>query len=295
MPARKEPAREGTGSFLSCGGRRAMDRSLRAATNTVRDVRGLERPVEPAGRLSPAVPPRRILGEEVLVVLALSLLASAVFALIDLFSAPIAGVTRVLFRQDLELATHLASILFSLAPVGLVLHLVRRSGEGMRPIGLGTDLLIRDVGWGLLAGLAVGLAGLGLYVGAVALEVNRFIVPVPPLGHWWTIPVLVLGAVRAGLLEEIIVVGYLIRRLEQIGWGPAAAISASAGLRAGYHLYQGWGGFLGNLLLGVAFGYAFWRWRRTWPLVTAHALVDLLAGIGYVVFRGECFLGACLP
>ncbi|MBA3551939.1 MAG: CPBP family intramembrane metalloprotease [Actinobacteria bacterium] len=237
---------------------------------------------------------RRLLTEEVAIVLSLSLLASAVFAILDLLSAPIAGQTRVLFRQDVELATHLASIVFGLAPVALVLHLVRRSGDGFASIGLGSPRFPGDIGWGTLAGVAVSAVGLVLYVVSVELGVNRFVVPVPPLGHWWTVPILLLGALRAALLEEVIVVGYLMRRLEQLAWTRAAVLGTSAILRGAYHLYQGWGGFVGNVALGLAFGYAFSRWRRTWPLVIAHFLVDALAGIGYILFRGKCLFDTCL-
>ncbi len=244
---------------------------------------------------TPARPPadRRLLVEEVVVVLSLSLLASAVFAIIDLLSAPLAGISVALYA-NVNLANQLASIVFGLAPVALVVHLARRSGEGLRPFGLGTEALSVDAGWGVLLGMGVSAVGTSVYLAAVALKINRFVVPVPPLHHWWTIPVLVLGAVQAGLLEEVIVAGYLIRRLRQIGWSGVAAVAASAILRGSYHLYQGWGGFVGNLILGVAFGSIFLRWRRTWPLVVAHVTVDVLAGVGYIAFRGHCFFHACI-
>ncbi len=221
-------------------------------------------------------PERRLLAEEVLVVLSLSLLASAVDAI-------------------LSLARQLAGIVFALAPVWLVVHLARRSGEGLKPFGLGTATLAPDVAWGALGALGVAAVGLCIYLGAIALNVNRFVVPVPPLGHWWTVPVLALGALQSGLLEEVVAVGYLIRRLEQLRWPSAAAVGGSALLRGCYHLYQGWGGFAGNFVLGLAFGYAFTRWRRTWPLVTAHFVVDTLAGVGYIVFRGHCLGSLCIP
>ena len=242
-------------------------------------------------RLPPA--DRRLLLEEVVVVLSLSLLASAVFAIIDLLSAPLAGISVALYA-NVNLANQLASIVFGVAPVALVIHLARRSGEGLRPFGLGTETLRVDAGWGILLGLGVSVVGTGVYLAAVVLKVNRFVVPVPPLHHWWTMPVLVLGAVQAGLLEEVIVAGYLIRRLRQTGWSGGAAVAASAILRGSYHLYQGWGGFVGNLLLGIAFGSIFLRWRRTWPLVVAHVTVDVLAGVGYIAFRGHCFFHACV-
>jgi membrane protease YdiL (CAAX protease family) len=244
---------------------------------------------------APLVRDRRVLAEEVLVVLSLSLLASAVDAILSYFEAPVnRGIAVALFR-NVELARQLSDIVFAMAPVWLVVHLARRSGEGLRPFGLGTDRLAADVAWGGLGALGVAAVGLGIYLGAIALNVNRFVVPVPPLGHWWTVPVLVLGALQNGLLEEVIAVGYLIRRLEQLRWRSGVAVAASALLRGCYHLYQGWGGFTGNLALGLAFGYAFTRWRRTWPLVVAHFVVDTLAGVGYILFRGHCFGSLCIP
>lgn len=132
----------------------------------------------------------------------------------------------------------------------------------------------------------MGLAGIGVYLAAVELGVNRFVVPTPPLGHWWTVPALVLNAIQAALVEEVVVLGYLVTRLQQLAWTPWQAVAGSAALRAAYHLYQGWGGFLGNLAMGALFGILFLRWgRRTWPFVVAHALLDLGAGIGFIAFR----------
>ena len=115
---------------------------------------------------------------------------------------------------------------------------------------------------------------------------NRFVVPVPADGalvdRARAVPE--LGARRRSL-EEVIVVGFLITRLRQLDWTPIAAIAASSLLRASYHLYQGWGGFLGNLAMGVLFATLFLRWRRTWPFVIAHFLLDVGAGIGFLLFR----------
>jgi len=237
----------------------------------------------------PAVPPapadRRTLVEEVLVVLALSLLASAVFAVLDLLSAPLSGVYVAAVDQSNEFARQLAGFVFGLAPFLLVLHLVRRDGGGLASIGLEPDRPRGDALRGLVLFAVVGTAGIGTYLGAVALGVNRFVVPVPPLHHWWTVPALLLNAGQAALLEEGIVIGYLVTRLEQLRWTPTAAVLASGLLRGSYHLYQGWGGFAGNLLMGLLFGLLFIRWRRTWPFVLAHFVLDVGAGVGYLLFR----------
>jgi membrane protease YdiL (CAAX protease family) len=174
---------------------------------------------------------------------------------------------------------------FAVVPVWLVFYLVRRSGEGPGRFGLDTATLRRDVPSGVVLGLVVAAVGLGVYLGSVALGVNRFVDPAPPLGHWWTVPILLLGSLQAGVLEEVVVAGYLITRLRQLSLTPVAAVVVSALLRASYHLYQGWGGFAGNLALGLFFGWVFVRRGRTWPLVIAHFLIDALAGIGYILFH----------
>ncbi|GAA4957356.1 hypothetical protein GCM10023238_25050 [Streptomyces heliomycini] len=43
-------------------------------------------------------------------------------------------------------------------------------------------------------------------------------------------------------------------------------------LRGSYHLYQGIGGFIGNMVMGVVFVYLYRRWGRVGPLVVAHTL-----------------------
>ncbi len=217
--------------------------------------------------------------------LSLSLLASAAYAILDLLSAPLRGVTVASVNQSNELAKQLVGVAFGLAPVWLVVHLLRRSGEGVAAIGLAWDRPRSDIQLGAAFFVVIGIGGMAVYLSAVGLGVNRFVVPVPPLGHWWTIPMLLLNAAAAALLEEVIVLGYLITRLRQLAWSPFAAVAASAILRGSYHLYQGWGGFVGNLAMGVLFGVAFLRIRRTWPFVIAHFLLDTAAGIGFILFR----------
>jgi membrane protease YdiL (CAAX protease family) len=231
-------------------------------------------------------PGRRVLRDEVLLVLALSLAASALYALVDLLSAPLRGVEAPLFA-DVGLAYQLLNIATSLVPVLLALHFLGRSGESAASIGLDARRPWADLRLGVVLAALVGAVGIGVYMLAVWLGVNRTVVPVPPTGHWWTIPVLLLAAARSGLLEEVIVCGYLLRRLDQLGWSPARALAASALLRGAYHLYQGFGGFFGNLALGLLFGRLYQTRGRTTPLVVAHFLIDAAAGLGYLALRGR--------
>lgn len=229
--------------------------------------------------------PRRTLLEEVFVVLSLSLLASAAFAVLSLLEAPLRGRTVASVSQDPRIVRQVLATVFGVAPAWLVVYLLRRDGDGLAAVGLNLRSPRQDLLLGLALFAVVGLGGIGVYLAAVELGVNRFVVPVPPLGHWWTMPVLVLNAAEAALLEELVSVAYLVTRLRQLGLTEIAAIGSSAALRGTYHLYQGWGGFLGNLAMGALFGLVFLRTRRVWPLVIAHLLLDVGAGVGFILFR----------
>ena len=99
---------------------------------------------------------------------------------------------------------------------------------------------------------------------------------------WYRVPYLLMSAFQNGLAEEIVVVGYMLTRLRQLGWTNQRALLASALLRGSYHLYQGFGGFAGNFVMGLIFGWWFQRTRRVLPLVVAHFLLDAFSFVGYV-------------
>src|SRR4029077_7075267 len=102
---------------------------------------------------------------------------------------------------------------------------------------------------------------------------------------WWSAPVLILLAIGNAVLEEIVVVGYLVVRLREIGLATPVVVAASAVLRGSYHLYQGFGGFVGNAAMGVVFALFFLRFKRIVPLIIAHSLLDIVAFVGYTVLR----------
>ena len=103
-----------------------------------------------------------------------------------------------------------------------------------------------------------------------------------PLGAaWWTVPLLLLAALRAGLTEEVIFIGYLFDRLRLLGWGWWTIILSTAALRGAYHAYQGIGPIVGNFAMGVVFGWCYRRWGRVMPLVIAHTVIDIVAFVGY--------------
>jgi membrane protease YdiL (CAAX protease family) len=104
---------------------------------------------------------------------------------------------------------------------------------------------------------------------------------------WWSGPVLVLAAVGNAVLEEVVMVGYLFTRWRQVGWAWPLVIAASAVTRGTYHLYQGFGGFVGNIAMGLLLGLVFVRTRRVMPLVVCHTVLDVVAFVGYSVLRAR--------
>src|SRR5699024_3942478 len=107
--------------------------------------------------------------------------------------------------------------------------------------------------------LIVGVPGIALYFAGRALGMTADVVPSPLDAHWFTIPVLLLSALRAGLTEEVIVIGYLFERLRRLGSGTWQIILAAAALRGTYHLYQGVPALIGNFAMGVLFGWLYAR------------------------------------
>jgi membrane protease YdiL (CAAX protease family) len=248
----------------------------------------------------PVVDPaqRRRAGWEIVIVLGLSLGASAVYAVIDLVGkltepGKLSDQTATLNdsvtpRPLLDLTYQLAGIAFAMVPVALVIYLMSEGGRSaVRRLGLVTTRpeWPRDLTWGVGLAAVIGLPGLGLYYLARAVDLNATVIPTSINEHWWTLPVLVLSAAQNAVLEEVVVVGYLITRLRQLGWSPSWALAASAVLRGSYHLYQGFGAFVGNAVMGVVFGGWFLKKGRVLPLVVAHTILDVVAFVGYALLK----------
>ncbi|GAA1937234.1 CPBP family intramembrane metalloprotease [Microbacterium aoyamense] len=179
------------------------------------------------------------------------------------------------------------SLLFALAPVALVIYLLWEPGmSAFRRIGLDFRRFGGDVGRGILLVAVIGIPGLGLYALGRALGITVQVDAAPLDPSWWTIPLLLLAALRAGLTEEVIFLGYLFDRLRRIGWGWWTIILSTAALRATYHAYQGFGPMIGNFAMGVVFGWCYKRWGRVMPLVIAHVVIDVIAFVGYPVAAG---------
>jgi membrane protease YdiL (CAAX protease family) len=270
---------------------------LAAAELAAADLAAADLAAAPGAAPGPRVD-RRTLRDELWIVLFLSIAASAVRSVLSLVDSltsrvPLSSQTTVIVgtytpdRPWLDLTYQLTGIALALVPVLLVFHLLRRSGEGLAGIGFDAHHLRFDIVRGAILAAAIGSAGLVLYVVAYRLGLSVKIAAAVPIAVWWTVPVLLLQAAYNAILEEVIVLGYFIHRLGQLGVRPWVAIVTSAALRGSYHLYQGFGGFVGNFAMGLVFGVLYRRWGRCTPMVVAHFFLDAVSFVGYFYLHGK--------
>ena len=233
---------------------------------------------------------------ELIIVLALSLGASAIYSIISLLakvtsetglSNQTASINPQLSeRQWLDFSYQFFGITFGLAPVALVLYLLcEKKKSSFDLIGLNLSEPIRDIWRGAWIAALIAIPGLGLYLVSRNLGISAEVIPAALGEYWWTVPMLLFAAVRASLLEEVIVVAYFFNRLSRLGLSSRSQILISALLRATYHLYQGFGAFVGNFAMGLVFGYLYRRWGRVMPLVVAHFLLDAAIFVGYALLK----------
>lgn len=234
---------------------------------------------------------------EVWIVLGLSLGQSGVYALLSLIvkltDQGIRNSTATLNgsrsdREWLDFTLQVLGIGFALVPVALALYLLSLDPDQpspLRRLGITGDHRARDVLWGAGLAAAIGLPGLGLYAAGRALGITAEVIPSPVDQYWWTVPVLILSALQNAILEEVVVVGFVMTRLKQMGWNVWTTIVTSALIRGSYHLYQGFGQALGNVVMGLVFGYFYTRTKRVLPLIVAHTIMDVVVFVGYPLLK----------
>jgi len=104
-------------------------------------------------------------------------------------------------------------------------------------------------------------------------------------GTWFEFPSLdtsqlgfgtvLLFSVVNGIYEETFVVGYVVGCLaRQSTW---VVVISSDLIRFSYHVYQGPEAVLFILPMGLVFAYLYVKYRRLWPLVLCHIILDVVA------------------
>lgn len=241
----------------------------------------------------PAVPAKRRIVAEIVIVLGLSLGMSALYSIVTLinratFEKPLAEQTATIVasrdpRPIFDLLYQLLGVASDLFPVALVCFLLWSATKPhLGRLGIDAAHPVRDTMFGLGLALPIGIAGLGVFLAGRALGIGVGITASDLTEQWWTISVLLLIAARAGIQEEVIMIGYLFARLGDLRWSRWAIILTSAGIRGTYHLYQGFGAFVANVAMGVVFGWLYTRRteRRVIPFVVVHFAIDAVVFVG---------------
>jgi membrane protease YdiL (CAAX protease family) len=162
------------------------------------------------------------------------------------------------------------------AAVPLALFLLSRTGQTPGVLGLGWPSFRRDVWPGLgLAAAAYGSEFALLIPLAPLLADHKSLFGQTAVGHvpaYYVVYGIAIAATTA-VAEEVLVSGYLLTRLGQLGWSPKWAFALSLLLRTSYHVYYGLG-----FILTVPFGYfvtrSFQKHRRLNRPIAAHFLYD---------------------
>jgi len=182
-------------------------------------------------------------------------------------------------RAWLDFSYQFFGQVFQLVPVALVLFFLGQGALGK--LGVIREKLGKQFGAGFLFAAAIGIPGLGLYLAARWFGLAAKVIPTDVNAYWWTTPLLLLSAVTASVLEETIMIGYLFARLRERGMADTKITWLSALIRGSYHLYQGIGGFVGNLVMGAVFGFWYRKTGKLLPLLFAHFLLDAVIFVGY--------------
>ncbi|MFC0582092.1 CPBP family intramembrane glutamic endopeptidase [Micrococcoides hystricis] len=260
-------------------------------------------------------PTRRYLYWELVIVLALSLGKSGIYAIVNLaerYWRDIAGQTVTLNKaqadtQVFDLIYQLLGIFFALVPVALVIYLFAREGRSLlRESGVFGPRRAVLLDWlhGLAIFLIIGFGTLGVYHLSRALNLSPPVEYAAGTLYPHEVLVLILRAFENGILEELIVIAYLFLRAKDLGLIPALptkltalttptiwVLIATSLIRASYHLYQGIGAGIGNFLMGLLFGAYFLRRGRVAPLIIAHIIIDLVGFLGFRFFGPFLGLG----
>jgi membrane protease YdiL (CAAX protease family) len=217
----------------------------------------------------------------VLLVVVLPWTAAAIVSMTEYLSS---GARRYLVtvhvtgNVGVDVAVQCVAVLAGAMGVVLVAYLLARSGESLRAIGLRFE----PVGRTVLS--AIGFTVLFLFFGPLVIGAVRSILG---LGHMSStagpgigaayLPLGWMASLRAGVVEETVVCGYLLWRLAQLGWTESRALTTSIVVRCSYHVYGGLPLVVFTAVFGFVLGRYYLRTRRLGVVVLTHVLYDAVA------------------
>jgi uncharacterized protein len=165
--------------------------------------------------------------------------------------------------------------LLPLAAAALVLYLLSQPGRDGGPAAIGLDRLRPRADLALILPVFVVCYFIPEIGGAILLKslgIHGSSPPLAKLPQYYDVAY-VVTAIVAGIVEEIVVLGFLVRRLEQLGLRPVLIVLIAVAVRGSYHLYYSWD-VLPILVWAALSVVLYRRFRRLWPFVLVHMLWD---------------------
>jgi membrane protease YdiL (CAAX protease family) len=159
--------------------------------------------------------------------------------------------------------------------------------RGLRKAGTPVRTLLGAVcsrglllGWSPAAGLLVGMGQVGARFAGLHVDADsaRLVARIGPHGAAEKV-LWVLVSLSAGICEEFVFRGYLMRQFAAWFGGWPAGLVASALVFGAGHAYQGLGPTLTIVVHGISFGLVALLTRGLVPGMTAHAVEDIVAGL----------------
>jgi membrane protease YdiL (CAAX protease family) len=234
-------------------------------------------------RASKYTPEQRALSWEMRCVMFAFLSAGIVGAVLVLVEhvSGLSDITRfpqIVSNQVLNMFIGMLSYAPTMAVVPIALFLLARTGQTRSVLGIGAPSWKEDI----FPALGIGAAAFGveivLFIPFAGLLSNH-----PGLLNsvadgnfpkYYLIEGIFMSAVTA-VTEEVLVNGYFLTRLQQLGWSPRSALIVSLVFRTSYHVYYGIG-----FLFTIPFGYfvtrSFQKHQRLNRPIWAHFLYDAI-------------------
>jgi hypothetical protein len=160
-------------------------------------------------------------------------------------------------------------------PIGLLL--LARTGQPPASLGLTRRGFRRDTASATAMFAAIWVSNLALALIFLPLINNKHLTNTASNSHvpaYYIVYAIVLSATTA-INEEVLVNGYFLTRLSQLGWSPNRAFALSLAVRTSYHAYYGVG-----LLLTLPLGYintrSFQKRQRLTRPILVHFVNDVV-------------------
>lgn len=195
---------------------------------------------------------------------------------------------QLLSRPKVEgrerIALYLSTIAFQWVAVAVAGW--RAAAHGYTSVQLGLTIPDKlQVGIGAIVGACI-LAGahwlnlrrMGKSASKIPPRIRVLSERILPQSNRETVLFLVL-AVTAGVCEEFLYRGFAMAALQNAALPIWSVVLLSALLFGLAHLYQGRGGFVGTMMLGILFGIIRIAYHSLVPAMVWHAAVDVAAGI----------------